>query len=146
MGVFRSIVVLSLATLALAACQTGRPGQPVTSRPEPVTPAPAPAPAPTPAPQQASLPPVDDNPTRLMGLDRAGLTAVLGTPNLVRREAPAEIWQYLAEGCVFDVVLYEKGARYAVSYLEARDDTAAVQPPRPCLNKLLRTRQTAPVS
>ena len=148
MGGLRSIVILLAAGLALSACQTGRNGQPaVTPAAAAVTPAADPAAAePGVQPQVAALPPVDDNPARLMGLDRDGLTAVLGEPALIRREAPAEIWQYLTEGCVFDVVLYDKGRDYAVSYLEARDATAAVLPPRPCLNKLLRDRQAAPVS
>ena len=45
----------------------------------------------------------------------------------------------------FDVVLYQRGADYAVSYLEARDAAATVQPTRACLNELLRARQAAPV-
>lgn len=147
MGGLRSFIFLLCAGLALSACQTGRPAQPVTGPAEAAAVEAVPAaPAPAPAPQVAALPPIDDDPRQLMGLDRDGLAAVLGAPALIRREAPAEIWQYLAEDCVFDVVLYEKNARYAVSYLEARDPAAAVQEPRPCLNRLLRARQAAPVS
>ncbi|MEQ9609387.1 MAG: hypothetical protein RLN99_17145 [Kiloniellaceae bacterium] len=142
----RSAAILLCAGLALSACQTGRPGQPVTGPAEAEAVPPAAVPAPAPTTQVATQPPGDDDPHQLMGLNRDGLTAVLGAPTLVRREAPAEIWQYLAEGCVFDVVLYQKGADYAVSYLEARDAAAAVQEPRPCLNQLLRARQAAPVS
>ncbi|HMA16683.1 MAG TPA: hypothetical protein VKP12_17970, partial [Kiloniellaceae bacterium] len=80
------------------------------------------------------------------GLDRDGVAGLLGAPDLVRREAPAEIWQYSAGDCVFDVVLYQRGADFAVSYLEARDAAAAIQPARPCLAKLLRARQAVPVS
>src|SRR3546814_10301949 len=83
---------------------------------------------PAPAPRVAALPPVKDDPAQLLGLDRDGVSALLGTPDLIRREAPAEIWQYVGGNCVFDVVLYERGASYAVSYLEARDATAGVQP------------------
>src|SRR3546814_11504520 len=100
---------------------------------------------PAPAPRVAALPPVNDDPAQLLGLDRDGVSALLGTPDLIRREAPAEIWQYVGGNCVFDVVLYERGASYAVSYLEARDATAGVQPAQSCLNQLLRARQTAPV-
>jgi len=145
----RSTLLLLAAGLALSACQTGRTPPPATTSAvsaAPAQPAAAPASAPARAPQQAALPPIDDDPAQLMGLDRDGVGALLGTPNLVRREAPAEIWQYFAGDCVFDVVLYERGAGYAVSYLEARDTAAAVQPPRPCLGKLLRARQAVPVS
>ncbi|MGD1880505.1 MAG: hypothetical protein ACFB13_23765 [Kiloniellaceae bacterium] len=144
----RSAVFLAIAGLALSACQTGRTPGPTTTPADAAAPAPdvVPEPAPTVAALPPALPPIDDDPRQLMGLDRDGLAAVLGTPDLIRREAPAEIWQYLASDCVFDVVLYERGQRYAVSYLEARDTAAAVQEPRPCLNQLLRTRQTAPMS
>jgi hypothetical protein len=149
MTVLRSTALLLAAALALSACQTGRGEPPVTTPAQAaaVTPAAAPAPAsPAPAPQLAALPPVNDDPAQLMGLDRDGVSALLGAPHLVRREAPAEIWQYVAADCVFDVVLYARGTSYAVSYLEARDAAAAVQPAQPCLNQLLRTRHAAPVS
>lgn len=143
MGPLRTTLLLLVAGLALSACQTDRRAPPA------LTPAAAEA-APTqavstPTPQVAALPPVGDDPDKLLGLDRESLSALLGTPSLIRREAPAEIWQYLAGGCVFDVVLYQRGADYAVSYLEARDATAAALPARTCLNQLLRARQAAPV-
>jgi hypothetical protein len=150
--VLRSACALGLAALALSACQTGRPTAPVTTVSPNTAPASAPASTPlaaAPAPQAAARPlqpAVNDDPDRLMGLDRDGLAAVLGSPSLIRREAPAEIWQYVTSGCVFEVVLYERDQRYAVSYLEARDGTALRQEPRPCLNQLLRELQAAPVS
>ena len=81
-----------------------------------------------------------------MGLDRSGLTALLGKPDLVRREKPAEIWQYLGSDCVFDVVLYDSGQHYRVTYLEARNAAADRLAPRPCLNQLLRARLDQPLS
>ena len=91
-------------------------------------------------------PSINDDPGQLMGLDRGGLTALLGKPDLVRREQPAEIWQYLASDCVFDVVLYETGRQYRVTYLEARNAEADRLQARPCLNQILRARLDAPVS
>ena len=147
MAAVRSILLVLAAGLALSACQTGRSAPPVlTPAQATVTPTAAPVAAVTaPAPRVAALPPVDDDPNKLLGLNRDGLSALLGTPDLIRRDAPAEIWQYLASDCVFDVVLYQRGADYAVSYLEARDATAAVLPARTCLNQLLRARQAVPV-
>ncbi|MEO3427784.1 hypothetical protein AAFN88_02930 [Pelagibius sp. CAU 1746] len=151
----RSSALLVVTALTVSACQTARNDPPQTSV---SSPAPAPKAAPAlaspaarePAPQvtrRAPEPPIDDDPDQLMGLDRGGVAALLGDPALIRREDPAEIWQYSAQGCVFDVVLYAAGQRYTVSYLEARDEaSAAVQEARPCLNKLLRARQAAPVS
>jgi hypothetical protein len=147
MGGLRSALALLAIGLALGACQTGR-GEPpavVPAQAAVVMPAVAPAVA-EPAPQAAALPPIDDDPAQIMGLDRDGLSNLLGTPDLIRREAPAEIWQYVADDCVFDVVLYQRGTDYAVSYLEARDAAAAILSPRPCLNQLLRARQATPVS
>jgi hypothetical protein len=145
---------LLLAAVALSACQTGPQAGSASSGPVISAPAPAAIPAAppavrAPAPQVAAIPPappINDDPSQLMGLDRGGLTALLGAPDLVRREAPAEIWQYLAVDCVFDVVLYERGQNYNVSYLEARNAAALPQEPRPCLNSLLRARQSTPVS
>ncbi len=148
--VLRSSLVFLLAALALSACQTGRTPPPATTAPpgpEPV--ATVPEPTPQPVPQVAARPPepvVNDDPNQFMGLDRSALTARLGAPDLIRREDPAEIWQYVTLDCVVDVVLYNRGPRYAVSYLEARDETAARQAPQPCLNRLLRDRLSAPVS
>ena len=69
--------------------------QPAPEAPE--TAAPKTAAPKTAAPKTAALPPapkIDDDPARLMGLDRAGLAKLLGDPDLTRREPPAEIWQY----------------------------------------------------
>ncbi len=151
--VSRSSLVLLLAALSLGACQTvntkpqatAPTGLQAGSQASPATVVPTPAPA----PQQAALPPepsINDDPDQLLGLDRGGLAALLGDPALIRREDPAEIWQYVTADCVFDVVLYANGRGYAVSYTEARDARAAVQAPRPCLNRLLRARHRAPVS
>jgi len=99
-------------------------------------------------PEIAALPPepvIDDDPARLMGLDRNGLAKLLGDPELTRREPPAEIWQYRGESCVFDVFLYEQAGRQLVTYLEARDGAARRIGARGCLNELLRARLTKPL-
>lgn len=154
--VLRSTAVLLAAALAVSACQTAGTPAPQTAAQTTAStstaaarPAAAGPVAPEPAPQvsrRTPEPPINDDPNQLLGLDRGGVAALLGDPALVRREAPAEIWQYVTGECVFDVVLYAAGPRYTVSYLEARDGTAAVQEARPCLNQILRARQNAPVS
>ncbi len=98
--------------------------------------------------ETAALPPaprIDDDPSRLMGLDRAGLAELLGNPELLRREPPAEIWQYRGGSCVFDVFLYEEAGRQRVTYLEARDGAARRVGARGCLNELLRARLAKPL-
>lgn len=67
----------------------------------------------------ASLPPVDEDPRQLMGLDRAALTARLGKPALVRRDGDAEVWQYRADRCVLDLFLY--GAEKKVEHTDLRN-------------------------
>src|SRR3546814_9329074 len=99
MVVLRSAALLLAIGLALSACQVGRSEQPVatSSQAAPVKPAAGPAAMPAPAPRVAALPPVNDDPAQLLGLDRDAVSALLGPPDLIRREAPAEIWQYVGD-------------------------------------------------
>jgi hypothetical protein len=63
------------------------------------------------AAELAALPPVPkQDPQTLMDLDRPGITLLLGAPGLVRRDAPAEVWQYSGADCVLDLFLYGPGA------------------------------------
>lgn len=91
----------------------------------------------------AALPPepaFNDDPQQLIGMGPASLNAFLGAPELIRRESPASLWQYRAEDCVLDVVLYPNRSGDKVTYLEAREDGATKIAPRTCLHKLLRER------
>ncbi|MFQ5773367.1 MAG: hypothetical protein ACE5GS_02505 [Kiloniellaceae bacterium] len=90
-------------------------------------------------------PAIDDDPDRLLGLDRGALGALLGEPALIRREPPAEIWQYRGATCIFDVFLYEEAGRDRVTYLEARDTAAQTVEARGCFNELLRARLGLPL-
>lgn len=67
----------------------------------------------------ANLPPVNDDPRQLMGLDRATLNEKLGEPALVRRDGDAEVWQYRADRCVLDLFLY--GTDKKVEHVDLRD-------------------------
>ena len=78
-----------------------------------------------------------------MGMDGGALMALLGPPDLKRQEPPAEVWQYRAETCVFDLVLYtkgESGGDARVTHLEARDREARPAAAPACLNAVLRAR------
>lgn len=109
-----------------------------------------------PDPERAALPPgapigsptgaprIDDDPAQLIGIDPARLDKLLGRPDLVRREPPAEIWQYRGAACIFDVFLYEEAGAQRVTYIEARNQEAEQTAPRPCLNGLLRARLPQP--
>lgn len=67
------------------------------------------APRPTPELQQ------------LLGLDRAGLSDLLGKPTLLRREASAEVWQYGTAQCVLHLFLYRDSAEgsFQVVHIDA---------------------------
>lgn len=77
------------------------------------------------------------DPDKVMGLGREEIQALLGKPGLVRREAPAEVWQYESRGCVLDIFLYEQSAELAVVYVEARDGQAAAAATGPCLGAVM---------
>lgn len=72
----------------------------------------------------------------LLGLDGAGLVRTLGKPDAFRREQPAEIWQYSSDGCVLDIVLYQKDGPARVVYMEARSREADALPVERCLARL----------
>jgi hypothetical protein len=132
---------LSVALLfTLAACQAPAP-VPI----PPVDPVPNVA---APEPATAALPPtpiINDDPQQLMGIEPGALGAILGEPELTRREAPAEIWQYRNDSCVLDVFLYDTAGRREVTYVEARDGAAQRMDARACLNTLLRARLVRPL-
>lgn len=67
----------------------------------------------------AVLPPVNDDPQQLMGLDRDELNETLGEPALIRRDGDAEVWQYRADRCVLDLFLY--GAVKKVEHIDLRN-------------------------
>jgi hypothetical protein len=71
--------------------------------------------------------------TDLIGLRPGELERRLGSPALLRREPPAQVWQYRPGACVLDVFLYERDGGPVVVHLEARDLSAAVVTTAPCL-------------
>ena len=61
---------------------------------------------------------------QLMGQESQAVQVALGQPRRVRKEAPAEIWQYDGGSCVVDLFLYPEGGKQRVAHLEARDSTS----------------------
>lgn len=70
--------------------------------PPPVQQAPAPAPSPKPVIRD-----VDTRAKELMDLDAESVRARYGQPRLLRKESPAQVWQYADDTCVLLLVLYE---------------------------------------
>lgn len=83
---------------------------------------------------------IDADPDSFLGTSPRELKTALGAPALVRREPPAEIWQYRDAACVLDLFLYPGKEGQAVTHLEARDRTAKPVAAASCLERLLRAR------
>jgi hypothetical protein len=95
-----------------------------TARPE--TPAP---PAPT--------------PDQLVGLTPLQMVELIGTPDLRRKEAQAEMWQYVSGPCVLDVFLYEdKEGTARVAHTNLRSQNAAKTPREACLGDMVRQKRS----
>jgi hypothetical protein len=94
----------------------------------------------------AALPPGDmaTDPSRLRGLAAADVRAVLGNPSYLRREAPAEIWQYYGSGCVLDLFFYDDGTAQRVLHAELRSRTLGQSDTATCLRQLLIGQRGAP--
>ena len=63
---------------------------------------------------------VDADPERLIGLTVGEAARLLGRPALVRREPPAEVWQYAESECVLHLFLYQREGGPAVTHFEMR--------------------------
>jgi len=93
---------------------------------------------------QATPPPPDPvHSASILGLDSGAVRKLLGEPGLIRRETPAEVWQYRTASCVLDVVLYDQASGPRVVYTEARTPTAEPTQADPCLSDVLTKRRSA---
>ena len=92
---------------------------------------------------QAAPPPPDPiHSASILGLDSGAVRKLLGEPGLIRRDKPAEVWQYRTASCVLDVVLYDQASGSRVVYTEARTPTAEPTQADPCLSDVLTTRRS----
>lgn len=120
--------------VACAGAQTGQTPTAADVGSAPATPSPQTAPAP---PQAQPIPPVRDrvravpeappDPGKLIGLAPDSVDKLLGKPNLVRRDGPAEIRLYSGgtPRCTFHIFLYARGVAgqpSRVEYFEARNE------------------------
>lgn len=60
------------------------------------------------------------DPRELIGLHQVPLWQKLGSPQLVRRDGGARVWQYRTEDCVIDIYLYENGADFRATHVSMR--------------------------
>lgn len=117
---------------------------PQTAAGQPAATAAAPgAEAPPPAQLAARPPPLTRQQLQDLAPDK--VTQTLGEPELVRREPPAEVWQYAVENCVVDVFFFDRGAGPRVAHVEGRDRRGRESSADRCLESL-QQRPGAPTS
>lgn len=90
-----------------------------------------------PAPTKATI---NDDPKQLYGLNYRRVNELLGSASFVRRDGPAEVWQYRAKACVLDVYLYKDAGALTVAHVDIRKRKKATEPPRQCFHKLITKR------
>jgi hypothetical protein len=83
----------------------------------------------------------DEDPKQLFGLNGQRVAALLGPASFVRRDGPAEVWQYRAKACVLDVYLYKDAKDLTVAHVDLRKRKKATQPPRRCFAALLESQE-----
>lgn len=82
------------------------------------------------------------NPNNLIGLDRAAVTGLLGTPGFVRRDRAAQMWRYIDDSCVLDLYLYARAAdepetTASVQHYDVRSRNARPVTSQACVGALL---------
>lgn len=125
----RSLLATGVLLAALSACAAPPARQnaslPAPTATEPGSDANGLAQRALPAPREESQRAAD--PKTLVGLTGSEVSGLLGRPGFVRRDAPAEIWQYRGADCVLDVFLYTEANGARVKHVELRPR----QPARP---------------
>jgi hypothetical protein len=94
---------------------------------------------------QPAAPIRSDEANAFIGLGDAELSRTLGQPKQVRRDEPAEIWQYYGADCVVDFYLYAgEAGGLAVAYMEARNQAAEATPADRCVQSLMQSVSAEP--
>ena len=89
---------------------------------------------------QPAAPILSNDSSSFIGLGDAELSRTLGQPKQVRKDDPAEIWQYSGADCVVDFYLYAGDAGgLAVAYMEARNQAAESTPADRCVKSLMQS-------
>ncbi len=80
-------------------------------------------------------------PANLTGLEPVALQHLFGEPGLVRKDYPAEVWQYRNPSCVLDIYLYPDHDRLTVAHAEARAPKITGDPLSACIAQFTQSRQ-----
>ena len=81
-----------------------------------------------------------------MELSSAEVSERVGRPHFVRRDGPAEVWQYRGEGCFLDLFLYKRGSGFHVKYVDLRSQQLGGDRLRDCLADIIRKRNHTKVT
>jgi len=60
---------------------------------------------------------------RIKGMEKSAIARLLGEPGFIRRDDPAEIWQYRGERCILDVFMYKDGNSFTAAHVALRSRT-----------------------
>jgi hypothetical protein len=85
-------------------------------------------------------------PSALKGMGATAIEHALGKPAFVRRDPPAEIWQYRVKVCTLDLFLYDEGGRKSVSHYAVRTPGGTSMGDSACLDEVLARRDGTPTS
>lgn len=105
---------------------------------------PAPQAAPSKPVSTATLPaqpevPVNDDPGQFLSQGPDTIAAALGDPALIRRDGPAEVWQFKGQNCILDVYMYvQNSGAFLVQHVELRGSGLSESTRRNCLAEMLR--------
>ena len=81
------------------------------------------------------------DPKEFLGYQPERLLPVLGAPDFVRRDGTAQIWQYRAENCVFDLFLYGDDDSSRVAHVDLRERRATDEPVEACFLRMRADRK-----
>lgn len=128
----------STTTNSTTASSTTASSTTANSTPPTTSTAPALAAMPKPAPAAPARRGKGPKPDAIVDQTGRAVRALLGVPDLQRREPPAEVWQYTGEDCVLDITFYpaKDGSPARAAYLESRSIDGARLAPAVCLGSL----------
>lgn len=149
MSGLRLIASAALVLTTLAACAANPPVRVMGGRPAPHPEASADPEsredaevAALPLPTAAEIARAPD-PLTLKGGDAEAVVAALGEAPFLRREPPAQVWQYRGRTCVLDLVLYpaeDDAEALTVAHVEMRPVRDKAVPPKACAADVLQQR------
>ena len=87
------------------------------------------------------------NPKELLGMGSLSVSDLLGIPSLLRKETPAEVWQYVSEDCILNIYMYEDAISpegFEVTYYEFNQVPEKKNSDEICFSKSIKHADTTP--